>query len=670
MKAALNPLEKISRCREVLICIFLVLTTLVVYWPVRNFEFINIDDFSYVTENHHTQRGISWENFQWAFQARYAGNWHPLTTLSHMLDCQLFGLNAGAHHLTNLWFHLANTLLLFVLLKRMTGAVWKSAIVAAFFALHPLHVESVAWVSERKDVLSGFFFLLTLWAYVRYVQSPKSKVQSFSADAARRISRSMFYILALIFFSLGLLSKPMLVTLPFVLLLLDFWPLERVSFSVFSTRSFLKLFLEKLPFFALAAASSVVTFFVQRSGGAVVALENYPLIPRFTNALVSYIRYLGKTFYPKSLAVFYPYEGGWAAWQPIAAITLLAIISFAAVWFARRMPWLFVGWFWFLGMLVPVIGLVQVGSQSMADRYTYLPHIGLFMSVVWFFSDWLKGRARLAAAIVTGLLLTVCVVVSSVQVRHWRNTKTLLKHAVAVTTGNAPAHYYLGYVFDSLGATDEALAQYVQAVRIAPDFVDAYCNLGNIYWRQNKLDEASAAYFKALQSNPNFAPAHYGLAELFVKQAKIEEAKNHYAAALRARPDFAEAHYQIAVLLAEGKESEEAIRHFKETIQLKPDWLEPLNNLAWILATNPDARLRDGKLAVELAQRACELSKNKNPGVLDTLAAAYAETQRFADAANAAERALTLTSAANLTQFTTEIQERLKLYQSGQPFRQ
>jgi tetratricopeptide (TPR) repeat protein len=293
------------------------------------------------------------------------------------------------------------------------------------------------------------------------------------------------------------------------------------------------LLLEKIPFFALAIISSAITFFVQRGGGAVVALENYTLIPRLIKAVVSYSRYLGKTFYPESLAVFYPYEGGWASWQPIAAILLLVAISLAALCGLRRRPYFFVGWFWFVGMLVPVIGIVQVGSQSMADRYTYLPHIGLFVAVIWFAADWLRAGApvsnRLSASHKTkpvayphslarivyaaaGIFLLSCVAVSSVQVRHWRNTKTLLQHAVAVTTGNAPAHYYLGYVFDELGASDEALDQYTRAIRISPDFVDAHCNIGNILSRQNKPEEAAESYARALQSNPNFAPAHYGLA--------------------------------------------------------------------------------------------------------------------------------------------------------------
>jgi protein O-mannosyl-transferase len=458
------------------------------------------------------------------------------------------------------------------------------------------------------------------------------------------------------------------VTLPFVLLLLDYWPLNRLKPGPLEIRNSKFLILEKLPFFVLALASSVVTFFAQQGGGAVVALEHFPLLPRLANALVSYVRYLGKTVFPTSLAVFYPYEGGWAFWQTGASIILLAAISAVSIWLVRRRQYLFVGWFWFLGMLMPVIGLVQVGAQSMADRYTYLPHIGIFFAIAWGLSE-LAARYSARAAVFGATMLVIAgAFIASLQVRHWRNTETLLAHAVSVTKGNAPAHYYLGVVLEMKGKTNDALAHFVQAVGYNARFTEAQCALGNILERQKNYGEATTAYLKALQTKPDYAPAHYGFANVLLKQAKKEEARNHYESAVRSQPDFAEAHYQLAVLLAAEKQTAEAIAHYKEAIRLKPDWLEPLNNLAWILATYPDEQLRDGKLAVELAERANAVSKN--PGVLDTLAAAYAEASRFADAVKNAEEAKGLAAKTKDAAMVVEIGQRLELYKAQRPFRE
>ena len=387
-----TPREEASWKYPVWICLFLVLNTLVVYWPVTGHQFVNYDDTDYVTENSYVQAGLSAKGLAWVWHSDVARNWHPVTMLSHMLDCQLYGLRPGGHHLTSLLLHIANALLLFLLLRNMTGALWRSGVVAALFALHPLHVESVAWVAERKDVLSTFFFLLTLWAYACYsagraVKSegrkakPEARSRSFQSPIANR--RLRYYWLALAFFALGLMSKPMLVTVPFVLLLLDYWPLRRFALNTKTSKlkTLLPCLREKVPFLLLSAASCVVTFQVQQRGGSVLDVNNLPVAARVANALMSYVRYLGKMLWPEHLAALYLRKVPWPSWQVgLAAMALLAA-SVTVIRLARRRPYLAVGWFWYVGTLVPVIGLVQVGMQTMADRYTYIPLIGIFIAV-------------------------------------------------------------------------------------------------------------------------------------------------------------------------------------------------------------------------------------------------------------------------------------------------
>jgi protein O-mannosyl-transferase len=669
------------------ISVALALITVAVYWPVVTCDFVRIDDWVYVSENADVNAGLSWRGVAWAFRSRLAGNWHPLTTLSHMLDCQVYGLRAGGHHFTNLLFHAANTVLLFVVLRRMTGATWRSALVAALFALHPLRVESVAWVSERKDVLSGFFFLLTLWAYARYVevQSLESRVLSLESKveaAPDTFHLSRFYALSLVFFALGLMSKPMLVTVPFVLLLLDYWPLQRLGearireaesrFTRHAPRStLLALVLEKLPFFALATAASVVAFLTQKGGGAVLNLHTFPLPARLSNAIISYARYLGKTLWPDSLAVFYQYPGGWAAWKVLGATALFAGLSLAAIGLARRRPYVFVGWFWFAGMLVPVIGLVQVGCQALADRYTYLPQIGLLVIVSWGLTELLASRAsrRLMVSGAAALLLASAVT-TSLQLRHWKNSQALFDHALRVTEHNAPAHYCLGYILETQGKTNEAFVQYTQALSDASDFVEAHRGLAGLLASQGRLPEAAAEYRLALDRRPGFAQAHYGLADVLVKQGQVDDAINHYAAALGALPAYAEAHYQLAVLLSARQEIPQAVLHYREAVRLKPHWLEALNNLAWLLATQPDAKFRNGSEAVLLAAHAVELTKTNNPGALDTLGAALAEAGRFNDAVNAARKAAELAAAAGQNELAASFEERRQAYEARRPFRE
>jgi len=610
-----------GRFPTLLICLLLAAAILAVYWPVRNYDFINLDDPTYVTENGHVQAGLTRENFIWALTATDAANWHPLTWISLMLDSELYGLNPAGHHLTSVFFHLANTLLLFLVLKLMTGAFWRSALVAALFALHPLHVESVAWVAERKDVLSTFFWIFTLWAYLGYVQRP----------GVRR------YLLILLLFALGLMAKPMLVTLPCVLLLLDFWPLERIQLGQASSsrtalgpsaviaktprRQAFRLLLEKTPLFVLAAVSAFVTFVVQKSGGAVGALEVYPIKIRVANALVSYVRYMVKMIWPQNLAFFYPHPGqSLPMGQAAAAGLLLLLISIAVIRAGRRQPYLPVGWLWYLGTLVPVIGLVQVGEQAMADRYTYVPLIGLFIMAAWGVPELTRGwrYGRIVLRMAAGSLLAALMVCTWMQLRHWRNNETLFKHALNTTANNYLAHDSLGNTLAQQGKIGEAIGHYSAALRIKPDYMnshtnlgiallqrgdveqaiahfstvlryqsdspEAHNNLGLAVARQGYVDRAIDHYFTAVRLKPDYPQAYNNLGNALASQGKFDQAINHYSEALRIKPEYAEAHSNLANVLASKGRFKEAIDHYSQALQIKPDNFEAHNNLGVVLA--------------------------------------------------------------------------------------
>ncbi len=542
--------------RERLVGLLLALVTFALYWPVREFEFNNYDDAQYITQNSRIHAGLTLGNVAWAFQTGYAGNWHPLTWLSHMLDCQLYGLNPGGHHLTNVLFHVANTVLLFGLLRRLTNAFWRSAFVAALFAWHPMHVESVAWVAERKDVLSAFFWILTIWAYWRYteeskVQSPKSKV---------------FYLIALFLFALGLLSKPMVVTLPLVLLLLDYWPLGRV------TGSRLPLLLEKVPFFALTFISCVVTFLVQRKGGAVAA-SDVPMSMRLENALNSCLSYVEKLLWPQRLCILYPYSFHLPLARVIAAALLMLAITVIAARCARNRPYLIVGWLWFLIMLVPVIGLVQVGEQAMADRYTYLPSIGLFLMLAWEASERLGARAggRWVLGALAVLCLSGCLTVSVVQLRCWRNSVTLFTQALNVTTDNALAQSNLGAALAAQGKLPEALDHFQEALRIRPFYREAQINEEKALVLQGKLDEAVNFNTSLLKSHPDDSAVHHRLALVLVQQGKLDEAIEHFHAALRGNPQDDTALANLGLALARQGREEEAMVCYRQALQIAPD---------------------------------------------------------------------------------------------------
>jgi protein O-mannosyl-transferase len=608
------------------ICLVLVVGTLAVYRPVTRHEFVNYDDTDYVTQNAFVQAGLSAKSIAWAWRSEVARNWHPVTMFSHMLDCQLFGMRPGWHHFTSLLLHAANSLLLFLLLKRLTGAVWRSALVAALFAFHPLHVESVAWVAERKDVLSTFFFLLTLWAYAAYarratVHSPQSvagspkvegrgpkagiRTAAASQDASRftfRFSRIkspwFFYALALLWFALGLMSKPMLVTLPFVLLLLDYCPLKRLGNPEGRVRnrpapsgvrdpgaSIFFLVLEKLPFFLLTAASCVVTFLVQQKGGAVLDVSNFPPGQRIANALMSYVRYLGKMIWPEHLAALYLRKAPWPAWEVGLASAFLLAVTVAAVRFARRRPYLAVGWFWYLGTLVPVIGLVQVGMQSLADRYTYIPMIGLFIILAW--GGWeLASCWRVPVAVpatVAGLALIACTVLTRAQLPYWQNSERLFQRMIAVTAGNYMAHYNLGNLYGREDKLTEAVQQYEAALRAEPNYAEAENNLGTVLLRLRRFDEAIAHHGAAARLRPEYLYL-FNLANAYADVGKPSEAMAQYQQALRLDPNASAAHHNLGLVLQGQGRNQEAMAEFRAALQLQPDYESAEHNLANRLA--------------------------------------------------------------------------------------
>ena len=572
--------------RALWITLSLIAVNVVIYAPLRHHDFINYDDPQYVSQNAPVLGGLTWHSVWWAFTTTSFSNWHPLTWISHMLDVQMFGMNPGAHHLVNLALHIANSILLLGVLYRMTGALGRSAFVAGLFAAHPLHVESVAWISERKDVLSTLFWMLTLWAYAWYVRRP-------------RRSR---YLLVVALFALGLMAKPMLVTLPFILLLLDFWPLRRVTLAPRPVNDPIRgsrwlslakqlsgnvhLVLEKLPLFALSVASSIITFIAQQRGGAIVQLGAFPWKYRAANALVTYFAYIGKMLWPARLAAFYPYGDSLPAWLVAGAALGLIGATIMVVREARPRPYLPVGWLWYLGTLVPVIGLVQVGSQSMADRYTYVPLIGLFIIVAWGVPDllarWPHRRPVLSAAAV--LTILVCAVSARGQVRYWENTNTLWEHALKVTHGNYVAHNNLGVALASQGRVDEAIAQYSEAVRLKPDFAEAYYDLGLGLASQGKVNEAIAQYSEALRLNSNYAEAHNNLGVALAGQGKISDSIAQYSEALRLKPDDAVAHNNLGNLLARQGKVDEAIAQYHEALRLKPDFAQAYYDLGLVLA--------------------------------------------------------------------------------------
>jgi tetratricopeptide (TPR) repeat protein len=556
---------------DTLVCAALAAATLAVFWGARQCQFVNYDDPAYITSNQDIQHGLTGPSVRWAFQTGAASNWHPLTWLSHLADVQFYGMEPAGHHLTSVLLHTINGVLLFLILRKMTGALWPSAFVAAMFALHPLRVESVAWVSERKDVLSTMFWMLTVWAYVRYADNLKSQISNFK----------LFYALAILFFALGLMSKPMLVTLPIVLLLLDYWPLQRWP------RGLAKLVAEKIPFLILAAASSVVTFLVQRQGGAVAALAGVPLGARVGNAFISYVRYLAKIFWPAGLSPLYPHPGYWPWWEVAGAVLVLVAITAWVIRQAHAQPYLVVGWFWFVIMLAPTIGLVQVGIQSMADRYTYVASVGVWIMLAWGANEWIKTQPWILGTAAV-LAVGTCIILTPRQVAYWRTSETLFQHAVEVTDNNYLAYNNLGFDLSNRGETERAMSNFQKSLAINPNYDEARNNLGYALAALGRYQEATNEYIKALSLNPRLTEAHNNLGVALGNLGLSDAGIHEFQVTLEENPRHASAHNNYGVALAKRGKLDEAIAQFRLALDCQPDYLGAHSDLGNALAMKGD----------------------------------------------------------------------------------
>jgi tetratricopeptide (TPR) repeat protein len=735
---------------------------------------VNHDDPVYVYDNPFVLQGLTKASIAWAFgrlngEATY---WHPVTWLSHMTDCQIFGLKAGSHHMMNVMFHAVNAVLVFLVLRRITGSVWRSAIVAGLFAWHPLQVDSVAWISERKNVLSTCLWMLTILAYATYAKAKNFEARDEPAKIKANIPAVAFYWLSLCLFAVGLMAKPMLVTTPLLLLILDWWPLRRLNTADYAgtpksnaggtpcARTMPRLIFEKLPFAALSAVSATITIVGHQHLGALASDEHLPMSARLANAIVSYVRYLGKMIWPANLTVHYPHPGHWAMGTVVANSAILLAISAVAIARARRQPYLLAGWLWFLVTLLPTIGIIQASSQAMADRFAYVPLIGLFVMIVWLVADIasrceetssassksgvslsprapILTRARTtAAALVAVATLSACVATARSQLHCWQDSESLFRHALQVAGNDPIIRFSLGGALAQKNKLDDARVQFLEVIKLKPDYAEAHDDLGVIYQLQGKLDaaiaetsealrlrpdlirarnnlgaalaaqgktaeamaafretlrrnpgnaethynlgklladqkrtsEASAEFSEAIRLKPEYADPHYGLGMLWFAQEKIAEAQGEFENALRINPNIAEAHYQLAVIAQGRKDANQALGHYFEAVRLRPDWPEAINNLAWILATRNDGQSGNGIDAVRLAAHAVELTRTNNPGALDTLAAAYADTGRFEDAVRTLQRAIALADGQKT--LIAELQSRLALYQSGKRYQE
>jgi protein O-mannosyl-transferase len=667
----------VTRGTRLGICLLLAAISLAVFGQTVRNQFVNFDDDLYVYNTPAIQSGITLKGIAAGFVSPHAHNWHPLTTISHMLDCQLYGLNAGGHHATNVILHTIAVLLVFWVLQQMTGEAWRSALVAALFAVHPLHVESVAWVSERKDTLSAVFFFLMLHAYSRYTRAPSV----------------MRYLAVTVFFTAGLMSKPMLVSAPIILLLLDYWPLRRfeqlsltreknkVSGSNNQRRKIRRLYLEKIPLFVLSAVACILTFILQkRTAGAIPPL---PFLWRVQNAFVSYVIYIWKTLWPAHLAVFYPHPNDTLAlWEVIFAILLLLAITAAVIVFRKQRPYLLTGWFWYLVMLIPVIGIVQVGEQGYADRYTYLPHVGLFVAVVWLAIDLAtvrQSKRRVAVTTAAAVLIILALTWAAfIQASYWRNSEVLWTHALAVTSDNDVAHNNLGYLCNDRGDLDKAISHFESAARIRSAKRDPHyhlasafvqMNLGDALARKERSDEALVHYDEAIRLQPDYGDAYYNRGSVLLAKGRIDEAIADLEKTLQIQPNDADAHTGLGNAFLRKGSLQEAIAHYKEASALAPEDPHSRNNIAWVLATTSDASLRDGSRAVEFAEQAVQLSGGREPQFIRTLAAAYAESGRFSEALAVAQQAAVMASMQGKADVANRLKNDLVLYRERQPMR-
>ena len=702
----------------------LALGTLLLFAPVRNFELVNFDDDVFVHDNQHVRQGFTWAGVKWAFLSADIDYWRPLSWLSHMLDVELFGLAPGGHHVTSVLLHALNAVVLFFALRALTGRLWPAAFVAALFAWHPLHVESVAWIAERKDVLCALFWFLGLWAYAQHARAPSVKRLALVAGC----------------FLLGLMSKPMILTFPFLLLVLDVWPLRRVEFTgdwrELGAR-LRPLVGEKLPLFLLVAIAAVATFQAQREVGAMEAEGVRSLGARLANALIAYVRYVGLVFWPADLAILHPLPSAWPMWQVAGAAALLAGFTGWCVSRLAPEPWLAAGWFWFLGTLVPVIGVVQVGAQSFASRYTYVPLVGLFVALIWLGDDLLRRRQVGRTGLWCGALvvLGLCSLGTRQALAHWRNGLTVFEQAVRVTRDNHVAMTNLGNNLARLGNHQRAMELYQQALRLHPRSVEAHYNFASSLGDMGQLEAAERHYREALRLQPGHARTHNNLANLLADTGRVPEAIQHYEASLRHQPANVEARFNFGITLADTGRPAEAIAQFEaavrlrpdftrarlqlvnlftragnlpaaiahndellrhapgspegrfnagslaaargdwpgavsqwhEALRLKPDFHLPLHRLAWTSATHPNPRFRNGRAARELAGHFLRLAGPQNPEALDLMAVALAADGAFAEAARLANQALGALGT-NQPAFAAEVRARLALFEAGMPF--
>jgi len=576
-----------SKKVKIIIVLLLIASALIVFWQVQDHDFITYDDPIYVTNNSYVKTGLNIESLKWAFTTNYAGFWHPLTWLSLMLDYELYGVNPGGYHWTNLILHVANTVLLFLSLNLMSGAIWRCAFVAALFAVHPLHVESVAWVSERKDVLSTLFWMLTMISYTYYIRK-------------RTLGR---YVLVFSTFTLGMMAKPMLMTLPFVLILLDYWPLKR--FELGKTDSIMRkgwdsfkrciklsqgeklylILIEKIPFIVLSVIFSIVTFTAEKQFGAISSLKELSIAERIYNAIVSYSLYIIKMFCPLNLAFFYPHPGSWPLWEIGISCVFLIAFTYMSMKCAKTYPYGIVGWLWYLVTLIPVIGLIQVGSHAMADRYTYIPLIGIFITTSWAISDFavkkpfgkLSNMVLMGLPVVSVLVLMIC---AYFQVGYWRESRILYRHAVAVTHANYAAHNNLAAALGKLGQDDVALSHLYESVRIKPDFSVANYNLGLAMFAKGRDEEALGYYNKALQFRPDYIKVYYDIEATLLRMGKLQEIVGSYQQALSKNPQNVEIKNKLGISEARIGLHEEAARQFREVVRIQPNFAGAYNNLA------------------------------------------------------------------------------------------
>ena len=616
--------DQSQRLRIAGICIFLAIITLAVFRQTFHYGFVNLDDDLIVTDNAHITQGFSMAGIAWAFTHYDSFFYTPLTSISHMLDCSMYGLDAGGHHFTNVLIHVISVILLFLVLRRMTGALWRSAFVAALFAIHPLHVESVAWISERKDVLGGLFFMLTLGAYERYARQPQSRVR---------------YLMVALLFTLSLLSKPVVVTLPFLLLLLDYWPLDRFqSAGLSGGKSFIpaRLIIEKIPLLLLSAAASVVAVMAQ--GAAIQTVQRISIPARIGNAMVSCAAYIVQMFHPVGLAVFYPHPGNnLPGWEVIASLLMLVFIT-GMVWIFRRTHrYLVTGWFWYLGMLVPVAGIVQVGIFARADRFTYLSQIGLYIMGTWALAGlcarWQRGRL-ISSAIMSVVILELTVIAWG-QASYWKNSVDLWTHTASCTTGNFQAENSLGAALYDEGRMGDALPHFEKAQDINPLYAEAQNNLGGALLVTGKTDDAILHFRKALEINPRLVEVRNSLGDALYKKG----------------------------------EDQEAIAQYKMALAISPEYIMARSNLAWLLATSPKDSVRNGAKALQLAREAYSVAGERNPQVIRTLAAAYAGTGQFSEAEEAAQRAMQVADAQGNARLVALLRSEIALYRAHLPYR-